>query len=105
MWPGYGDNIRAIKWAIERVNGTGKYIDTPIGRLPEAGSFDVSGLDISKVAMEKLFTVKKEDVVAETAEMREYYKMFGSSLPKELIDELDKAEQRAKATPEYADQT
>jgi phosphoenolpyruvate carboxykinase (GTP) len=94
LWPGYGENIRAIKWAIERVNGTGKYVDSPIGRLPDAGSFDVSGLDISKDSLEKLFRVNNDDVVAEVNEMREYYKKFGANLPDELSNELDKTEKR-----------
>ncbi len=96
MWPGYGDNIRAIKWAIERVNGTAKAIDAPIGRLPETDAFDVSGLDISKENLAKLFTVDKEQGVAEVNEMREYYKIFGTTLPKELSAEADKAEKRFK---------
>ena len=96
MWPGYGDNIRAIKWAIERVNGTAKAVDAPIGRLPEAGDFDVSGLDITKETLEQLFTVDKEQGVAEVNEMREYYKIFGDTLPKELSAEADKAEKRFK---------
>lgn len=98
IWPGYGENIRALKWAIERVNGTGKYKDTPIGRLPDIDSFDVSGLDISKDTLKSLFRVNKEDGLAEINEMREYYKIFGDRLPKELIDELDAQEKRFKAS-------
>jgi phosphoenolpyruvate carboxykinase (GTP) len=94
IWPGYGDNIRAIKWAIERVAGTGKAVDTPIGRLPEADSFDVSGLDISKDNLKKLFTVDNEKGKTELDEMREYYKKFGDKLPKELTIEIEKAEKR-----------
>ncbi len=96
MWPGYGDNIRALKWAIERVAGSGKYVDTPMGRVPEADTFDVSGIDVSKDALRKLFTVGKEEGLAEINEMREYYKIFGSHLPKELAAELDAAEKRFK---------
>jgi phosphoenolpyruvate carboxykinase (GTP) len=96
MWPGYGDNIRAIKWAIERVNGTAKAIEAPIGRLPVVEEFDVSGLDISKENLAKLFTVDKEQGVAEVNEMREYYKIFGPTLPKELSAEADKTEERYK---------
>jgi phosphoenolpyruvate carboxykinase (GTP) len=96
MWPGYGDNIRALKWALERVNGKGKYVDTPIGRVPEIDSFDVSGLNISKDNLAKLFNVSKEQGLAEINEMREYYKMFGDHLPKELVSELDAAERRFK---------
>ena len=94
MWPGYGDNIRAIKWAIERVAGTGKAVDAPIGRLPEVESFDISGLDMSKETLEKLFAVDKELGIAEVNEMREYYKIFEGTLPAELSAEADKAEER-----------
>jgi len=94
MWPGYGDNIRAIKWAIERVNGNVKAVDAPIGRLPEADSFDISGLDMNRITLEKLFTVDKEQGIAELEEMREYYKIFGDKLPAELTAEIDKAEER-----------
>jgi len=94
MWPGYGENIRALKWALERVNGKGKYVDTPIGRLPDVEGFDVSGLDISKNTLKALFSVSKENGIAEINEMREYYKIFGDRLPKELLDELDAQEER-----------
>ncbi|MCI0449509.1 MAG: phosphoenolpyruvate carboxykinase (GTP) [Chlorobi bacterium] len=94
LWPGYGDNIRAIKWVLERVAGTGKYADTPIGRLPDTDSFDISGLGITKDTLRKLFQIDKEKGLAEISEMREYYKMFGDKLPRELNAELDDAEHR-----------
>lgn len=97
MWPGYGENIRAIKWAIERVNGTAKAVDAPIGRLPVIEEFDVAGLDITKENLEKLFAVDNEQGIAELNEMREYYKIFEGTLPKELSAEVDKAEKRYKA--------
>lgn len=96
IWPGYGDNIRALKWAIERVNGTGKFIETPIGRLPAEGAIDMDGLNISAEDFKKLFTIDKETGLKEVSEMREYYKKFGDKLPKELTIELDKIEERFK---------
>jgi phosphoenolpyruvate carboxykinase (GTP) len=96
IWPGYGDNIRALKWVVERVFETGKYIDTPIGRLPAEGAIDTTGLNISAEDYKKLFTVNKEEWISEINEMREYYKIFGAHLPKELSAELDKIEERLK---------
>lgn len=96
IWNGYGDNIRVLKWILERVAGTGKYKDTPIGRLPAEGALDVDGLDISPENLKKVFEIKKEDWVEEVKEMREYYKIFGDRLPKELTTELDKIEERLK---------
>jgi phosphoenolpyruvate carboxykinase (GTP) len=96
IWNGYGDNIRVLKWILERVSGTGKYIDTPIGRLPAEGALDVKGLDITPENLKKVFEIKKEDWIEEVKEMREYYKIFGDRLPKELAAELDKIEERLK---------
>ncbi len=96
MWNGYGDNIRALKWILERVDGTGKYVDTPIGRLPAEGAIDVEGMNIKPEDLKKLCEVDKEAWLREVAEMREYYKMFGSRLPKELAAELDKIEEKLK---------
>jgi len=98
IWPGYGENIRALKWALERIDGYGKYVDTPIGRVPHIQGFDTCGLDISKEKLQKLFTVDRELGLAEVAEMREYLKIFGSHLPKELLDELDATEERFNAS-------
>lgn len=96
IWPGYGENMRVLKWIYERVSGTGKAVDTPIGRLPEDGEIDMTGLNISPENFKKLFKVNKEEWLGEINEMREYYKIFGTHLPKELAEELDKIEERLK---------
>lgn len=96
IWPGYTDNVRVLKWVIERVEGTGKYVDTPIGRLPAEGAIDTSGLNIDADSMKELFKVDKDLWINEVNEMREYYKKFGEKLPKELAAELDKIEKKLK---------
>lgn len=96
IWPGYGENMRVLKWIYERVSGSGKAVDTPIGRLPADGEIDTKGLNISPENCKKLFNVNKEEWLGEINEMREYYKIFGSHLPKELSAELDKIEERLK---------
>lgn len=94
IWPGYGDNIRVLKWIFERLDGKGDFREMPYGKIPAKGALDVSGLGISDDAMEKLFAVTKEEGLAEVAEMREYFRKFGDKLPKELADELDALEKR-----------
>lgn len=96
IWPGYGDNMRVLKWIFERVEGKAHAVDTPIGRLPDASDIDMEGLNITQENFQKLFTVSKEDWLNEINEMREYYKIFGDHLPKELSAELDKIEARLK---------
>lgn len=88
MWPGYGDNIRVIKWICDRVNGKDDFTETPIGRLPNEGSIDTTGLDIDDNTMSRLFELSKEQGIAEATELEEYFKIFGDKLPKEIQDEV-----------------
>jgi len=94
IWPGYGDNIRVLKWVFERLEGSDNFEDRPYGRIPSKGALDISGLDISNDEMEKLFVISKEEGLSEVNELREYYKKFGDKLPAELADELNKLEER-----------
>lgn len=96
MWPGYGENIRVIKWILERIEGKGKYVETPIGILPAHEAIDITNLNLSEGTCDKLCEVDKADWLEEVNEMREYYKIFGDKLPKELTAELDKIEERLK---------
>src|SRR5208337_2496036 len=45
LWPGYGENIRVLKWITERAKGTADAVETPIGYVPAPGSIDLDGLD------------------------------------------------------------
>lgn len=94
MWPGYGDNIRVLEWIFDRVNGKEVYTEVPLGKIPAEGALDTNGLNINAETLKKLFTVSKEQGLGEVAELREYYKMFGDHLPKELAAELDALEAR-----------
>ncbi len=44
VWPGFGENIRVLKWALERIEGKAAAVDTPIGRIPAPDALDVDGL-------------------------------------------------------------
>uniref|UniRef100_UPI000E1FBD21 phosphoenolpyruvate carboxykinase domain-containing protein n=1 Tax=Klebsiella pneumoniae TaxID=573 RepID=UPI000E1FBD21 len=47
VWPGFGENIRVLKWIIQRLDGQADAVETPIGLLPAPGSLDLDGLDVS----------------------------------------------------------
>jgi hypothetical protein len=57
IWPGFGDNVRALKWVTERIDRNAMARSTPIGLLPEAGALDLSGLTLSSVESEALLSV------------------------------------------------
>jgi phosphoenolpyruvate carboxykinase (GTP) len=97
LWPGYGENSRVLKWVFERVHGTGKAVETPIGRLPAPGALDLSGLSVSEATMRELLRVDVEGWRAEIPSIREHYERFGAHLPKALWGELEALAQRLKS--------
>jgi phosphoenolpyruvate carboxykinase (GTP) len=97
LWPGFGENSRVLKWVFERVAGTGKAVDTPIGRLPAPGALDVSALSIPERDMDELLRVDVEAWIEELPGIRKHYEKFGSRLPQGLVEELGALEQRLNA--------
>ncbi|MCB0727555.1 MAG: phosphoenolpyruvate carboxykinase (GTP) [Ignavibacteriae bacterium] len=93
IWPGYGDNIRVLKWVFERLDGKDSFVEKPFGRVPKVDALDLSGLDLNG-NLESLFEISKEEGLQEIAEMKEYYKIFEDHLPAELTDQLNKLEER-----------
>jgi len=89
IWPGFGDNIRVLKWIIDRVNNKVGVRKTPIGLLPELKDIDLSNLDIPKEKLEKLFSVEKEGWHAELAEIKKFLEQFGLHLPPEIWQEYN----------------
>lgn len=82
IWPGFGENIRVIKWIFERVDGKNNYVDSPFGRLLAPDTIHISNLSIDKQKFQKLFEFNKEEGLKEVEQIREFYEQFGDRLPK-----------------------
>jgi len=54
LWPGYGDNLRVLRWVIDRCQQTVGAQDTPIGYLPHAQDLDLRGLDMDAASLQEL---------------------------------------------------
>jgi phosphoenolpyruvate carboxykinase (GTP) len=94
MWPGFGDNSRVLKWVVERINGVGEAVDTPIGRVPTVDAIDRSGLDLDDATMAKILAVDSDAWRAELPQLEAHFEFIGSQLPAELRDELEEMEKR-----------
>ena len=88
-WPGFGENIRVLKWALDRIDGKVEAIDTPIGRVPTPGSLDTDGLAMSDDELNKALTVNVEEWKGEIPLIEEWFTKIGASLPTSMRDELD----------------
>lgn len=94
IWPGYGDNIRVLKWIFERVEGNGKAVRSPFGNIPTEDAIDSNGLNLSADIMKEIFAVDKETGLNESERIRDYFTIFGERLPKEMNEELDEFKER-----------
>ena len=89
LWPGYGENSRVLKWICERVEGTGKAQQTPIGNLPAPDALDLSGLDLPAGNLRDLLEVDVAGWKKEVEDTAASYARYDSKLPKTLTDQLD----------------
>jgi phosphoenolpyruvate carboxykinase (GTP) len=87
-WPGFGDNARVLKWAIERIEGKADAVETPIGFVPTGDSLDLTGMDLTHAHVEDAVRVDPEEWAAELASIEDWYANFGGSLPQALQSEL-----------------
>ena len=94
LWPGYGDNIRVLQWIFERVTGKVEAVETPIGFVPELGSINIEGLDGVEANMPELLAVDKDQWEDELDLVSEQYALFGTTLPRELANQVDKIKAR-----------
>lgn len=94
LWPGYGDNMRVLKWIFERCDGTAPATETAIGFLPTVDSIDISGLNVSKEDIAELVKVDKELWKEELELIKEQQAALGDRLPKELKIQVEELEAR-----------
>ena len=88
LWPGFGDNVRVLRWIVEQLDGHDHIRTTPIGLMPTLDGIDVSGLALAAGAMEDLLAVDIAGWQHELASIAAYYETFGERLPAGLSDEL-----------------
>ena len=97
IWPGFGDNIRVLKWILERVSGSDTAVETPLGYLPKEDAIDLSGLKINREELKTILSVSKNEWLNEAEEIENYYKIFGNKLPERLLGELKGLKGRLEA--------
>ena len=94
LWPGFGDNARAIEWALRRINGEVEAVDMLNGRQPLRADLNLDGLDISAEQLDELFTLDPQAWAQEADLTEEYFARFGDRLPAALTAELEALRQR-----------
>ncbi|GMW05435.1 MAG: phosphoenolpyruvate carboxykinase [GTP] [Nevskiales bacterium] len=87
LWPGFGENIRVLRWIIDRCAGRAGARETAIGFLPRPDDLHLQGLDIDTGVVDSLLGVDVASWRREMAVIAEYFGKFGERVPAELLDE------------------
>jgi phosphoenolpyruvate carboxykinase (GTP) len=87
LWPGFGENLRVLRWIIDRCSGRVGARETPIGFLPTAADLDLSGLTLPSDSLAALLGVDNESWRHEIDDIESYFREFGDRMPRELISQ------------------
>ena len=94
LWPGYGENVRVLKWILERVEGRVAANETPIGYVPAKNGLTLEGMKISEEAVSELLRVNTEDWETELEDSKQFFRKFGERLPRQIGEEHEKLSRR-----------
>ncbi|GMR17263.1 MAG: phosphoenolpyruvate carboxykinase (GTP) [Gammaproteobacteria bacterium] len=87
MWPGFGENLRVLRWIVDRCDNKVGARETPVGYLPAAADIDTRDLDISIETMDALLAIDVEQWKNEMASVGEFLQEFGERVPEALLQE------------------
>jgi phosphoenolpyruvate carboxykinase (GTP) len=97
LWPGFGENMRVLKWVLDRCEGHGGGADTEVGTIPRPEDFDLAELDVTRETMRALFTIKPDEWRWELEAEQKFFDSLGKDMPRELLAQHDRlAEKFAK---------
>jgi len=84
LWPGFGENMRVLKWIVDRARLRVGGQETPFGWVPKAGDLDLSGLDIPAEQVDAATEIDLDEWKAELESQESFFSQFGEHLPRVL---------------------
>jgi phosphoenolpyruvate carboxykinase (GTP) len=89
LWPGFGENLRVLRWIVGRCQGRCRARETPLGWMPRYEDIDWSGLEFPRERFEQLTALDRRAWRAELIQHEELFLDLHAHLPKELIFERE----------------
>ncbi|MTJ84399.1 MAG: phosphoenolpyruvate carboxykinase (GTP) [Telmatospirillum sp.] len=100
MWPGFGENMRVLKWIVDRVQGRGYAVESPLGLMPRFEDIEWKGLNFPADRFYELMTVDRAAGTVEARSHEEHFEKFFDRLPKEFIYLRELLKSRLWRSPE-----
>ena len=101
LWPGFGENMRVLKWVVDRVHGGTAPVESPLGWMPRYEDITWDGLDFPREAYYQLMTVDREAGTEEAHQHERLFDRFFDRLPKEFIYERELLRSRLWRSPHH----
>lgn len=99
-WPGFGDNMRVLKWIVDRVRDRApEPAASPFGHMPRYQDLNWNGLDFSEDRFNGIMNIDRGEAEAEAKDQAELFGRFGHHLPSELEEQREKLLRRLEETP------
>jgi len=100
MWPGFGDNMRVLKWILDRVQGRGYGVESPMGYMPRHQDIFWEGLEFDPESFYQIMSVDREQAAKEAHSIEELFDKFFDRLPKEFVYERELFKFRVWRSPQ-----
>jgi phosphoenolpyruvate carboxykinase (GTP) len=99
IWPGFGDNMRVLAWILDRVDGRGYGVESPLGWMPRHQDIPWEGADFSEQSFYDLMSISRDAAAAEVRLHEELFDLFLDRLPKEFVFERELLKSRLWRSP------
>jgi phosphoenolpyruvate carboxykinase (GTP) len=96
LWPGYGENVRVLKWMVERIRGTAAAQETPMGMVPTPAALDRAGLDVTDAQLAEALRVDPAEWTESLGELEKFNAQFGGRLPEAITRSFADTRRRLK---------
>jgi phosphoenolpyruvate carboxykinase (GTP) len=97
MWPGYGQNMRALAWIVDRVHDRAGAVESPFGYMPRFQDLIWEGLSFDKVKFDHLMEVNQTSALREIDDQKDFFARFGSRTPSALLHQQSKVRGRVES--------
>jgi phosphoenolpyruvate carboxykinase (GTP) len=84
LWPGFGHNVRILKWIVGRSKGKTASIESPLGWMPRYEDIDWRGMEFSRSQFDALMSIDRQQWMQEIASHDELFYQLYDRLPKEM---------------------
>ncbi len=85
LWPGFGENMRVLKWIVDRAHGRAGARETALGWVPRQDDFDLSGVPVPLDDVDEAQQIDPAAWRAELADQEAFFEKHAGTMPKEIV--------------------